>query len=58
VKYCLNYIAQHLSPGGIMVLDDYNDYPGCKKAADEFQAANPSYQFTRLKPHAVLVKTV
>lgn len=56
VLYCLNYIAPRLSPGGIMVLDDYNDYEGCKKAADEFQAANPGYEFTRLRPHAVLTK--
>jgi len=36
VKCALNRIAPWLSIGGIIILDDYSDWGGCKKAADEF----------------------
>jgi O-methyltransferase len=45
VKFCLAAVAQRLSTGGVMMLDDYNDYGGCKTAADEFIAANPGFRF-------------
>jgi O-methyltransferase len=40
VKLCLERIYPQLSPGGFIILDDYNDYGGAKKATDEFLAAN------------------
>lgn len=45
VKYCLASVAAQLSPGGVMILDDYNDYGGCKTAADEFIANHPGFRF-------------
>lgn len=36
VKLCLERIYPHLSPGGLVILDDYYDYGGCKKATDNF----------------------
>jgi len=33
---CLTQIEPLLSPGGILVIDDYFDWPGCKKAVDEY----------------------
>lgn len=36
VKISLERIFPLLSPGGCIVLDDYNDWGGCKKATDEF----------------------
>lgn len=36
VKTCLDRIVPFLSPGGIMVFDDYSSYSGCRKAVDEF----------------------
>ncbi len=38
VKVCLERIVPHLVPGGILVLDDYHQWPGCKLAVDEFFA--------------------
>ena len=44
VKFCLESAAERLTPGGIMVIDDYNDYGGCRTAVDEFLAARPDFQ--------------
>lgn len=41
VDTCLRRIAPQLSPGGRIVLDDYFDYGGCRKAADAFVAEHP-----------------
>jgi O-methyltransferase len=56
VLYCLNYVWPRLSPGGFIVLDDYNDWSGCKKASDEFKAAHPEAKVVRYRPHAVVQK--
>lgn len=40
VKLCLERIGPHLSPGGRMIIDDYDHYSGCRKAVDEFLEAN------------------
>jgi O-methyltransferase len=45
VKFCLDAMRNKLSTGGIIVLDDYHDYGGCRTATDEFLAANPSFRF-------------
>lgn len=44
VAFCLQAVAEKLSPGGIMMLDDYNDYGGCRTAADEFVAMRPEFR--------------
>ncbi len=36
VKTCLERIVPRLSVGGVVVLDDYHDWGGCRKAADEY----------------------
>ena len=36
VKLCLERIVPRLSAGAYVVLDDYNDYGGCRRAVDEF----------------------
>jgi asparagine synthase (glutamine-hydrolysing) len=36
VAFCLDAVADILSPGGIMIIDDYNDYGGARAAVDEF----------------------
>lgn len=36
VKYCLQACADRLGNGGILIIDDYNDYGGCRVAVDEF----------------------
>jgi O-methyltransferase len=36
VALCLSFCADRLSSGGIIVIDDYHDYGGCRTAVDEF----------------------
>jgi asparagine synthase (glutamine-hydrolysing) len=38
VMTCIDRLFPQLSPGGIMVFDDYMSYSGCKKAVDGFLA--------------------
>lgn len=56
VMLCLERTAPVLSRGGMMILDDYNDYGGCRRATDAFLAANPSLELVRAEPHAVIRK--
>jgi O-methyltransferase len=56
VKLCLERTTAVLRQGGFMILDDYNDYGGCRKAADEFLAAHPELTVVRTVPHAVIRK--
>jgi O-methyltransferase len=59
VKLCLERIVPCLSEGAYVVLDDYNDYGGCRTAVDEFLAGNsnldviartPNFVFRRPRP--------
>jgi O-methyltransferase len=34
----LTYLYPKLSPGGFVIIDDYGDVPGCRKAVDQFRA--------------------
>ncbi|MBA3623119.1 MAG: class I SAM-dependent methyltransferase [Methylibium sp.] len=38
VMACLQRIVPRLAVGGALILDDYNDWSGCRKAADEYFA--------------------
>jgi predicted O-methyltransferase YrrM len=46
VMTCLERVAPHLSVGGIIVLDDYFDWSGCRKATDDFLKRTP-FRFTK-----------
>lgn len=37
-KHELEQLYERLSPGGVLILDDYGNWQGCRKAADEFFA--------------------
>lgn len=39
-KVCLDNLYPLLSPGGILILDDYFCWEGCRKATDEYRAAH------------------
>jgi len=39
-KLCLEYLYPLLSPGGVVILDDYNGWEGCRRATEEFRAAH------------------
>ncbi|RUV70429.1 MAG: asparagine synthase [Mesorhizobium sp.] len=54
VKLCLERTVEVLSPGGLMILDDYNDYGGCRTATDKFLAGRADCRLVRTLPHAVV----
>ena len=56
VKLCIERVWPALSPGGLIIFDDYNDYGGCTQAVDEFAAAEPTATLRTTVPTAVLVK--
>lgn len=41
-KFCLELLWPHLSPGGIVVFDDYNGFEGATLAIEEFLAVHPN----------------
>ena len=41
VRFCLEAVDRKLSPGGMIIIDDYDDYGGCRKATDEFLHSRP-----------------
>lgn len=41
VRTCLERIGPRLSPAGVMVIDDYDAWSGCRRAVDEFLARHP-----------------
>ncbi len=43
VTYCLRETAARLSPGGVIVVDDYHDWSGCRAAVDHFLAEHPDF---------------
>ncbi len=48
VRTCLERIEPHLSPGGVLVIDDYDQWSGCRKAVDEYFAdKRDRYAFIR-----------
>jgi O-methyltransferase len=36
-RICLEHLYPHLSPGGMVILDDYHYWEGCRKATDEYR---------------------
>jgi len=37
-KYCLEELYDKVIPGGVILIDDYDAYIGCRKAVNEFRA--------------------
>ena len=56
VAYCLAAVDRAMGPGGIILIDDYHDYGGCRTAVEEFRAARPEYAFED-GPNAILRKS-
>jgi O-methyltransferase len=44
----LEYLFERVSPGGIVILDDYGHWAGAKKAVDESLATQPPYFMNRI----------
>jgi len=57
VKYCLNHIRDLVSRYGVIVIDDYSDWQGCRKAVDEFLLENTNMILEVEHTHAIIVKT-
>lgn len=57
VKFCLDSIADKLSPKGVIVVDDYHDYGGCRTAVDEFLSRRSDYSLEE-GPNPVLRRTI
>ena len=55
VKFCLDHIGPRLTPGGLILLDDYHDYGGCAQATREFLSANPAFVLSD-GPNVILKK--
>jgi asparagine synthase (glutamine-hydrolysing) len=53
VKLCLERIVPRLSPSAFVVLDDYNDYGGCRRAVDEFLEGDPEVDVIARTPNFV-----
>lgn len=56
VVFCLDACADKMSPQGIIVIDDYNDYGGCRTAVNEFLASRSDFAFEE-GPNPFLRKT-
>ncbi len=54
VNLCLERIYPNLSIKGYLVLDDYYDYGGCKKAVDEFLKNHQDLVIVKSEPNLVL----
>jgi len=44
VRVCIERISPKLSPGGIMIFDDYSSYSGCRRAVDGWLAEDTSLE--------------
>jgi hypothetical protein len=56
VMTCLTRIGPALVPGGVMVIDDYDAWSGCRQAVDEFCAAHPDGYELRRRARVQLVR--
>jgi hypothetical protein len=56
VLTCLERIGPRLSPGAVMVIDDYFKWSGCRTAVDTFLAAHPADYTTVRKTRLHVVR--
>lgn len=45
VMTCLHQLEPNLSPGGVILIDDYSDWSGCRTAVDEYFRDKEGYRF-------------
>jgi len=57
VKICLERIEPWLVVGGAIVIDDYNDWSGCRKAVDEYFSTKDSAMYEFKSPAGALIIT-
>ena len=44
MQECIERIAPHMIPMGLMLFDDYNSFPGCRRAVDEWVGADSRFR--------------
>jgi asparagine synthase (glutamine-hydrolysing) len=44
VRFCLSKVAEQLSSGGAIIVDDYHTFDGCRAATDEFLVQHPEFE--------------
>ncbi|GHA84888.1 hypothetical protein GCM10009069_05010 [Algimonas arctica] len=52
--FCLNSVAPHIPKWGTIIIDDFDDWEGCRRATHEFLAANPDFRLREVQPHAII----
>jgi asparagine synthase (glutamine-hydrolysing) len=57
VRYCLDWVGDKVSPGGVLIIDDYNDYNGARVAVDEFLSVRADFSI-ELGANPILRKRV
>lgn len=59
VKICLERIFPRLSLGGYIILDDYHDWGGCRKATDEYlKSVSGQYELSANEYGSVSIKRI
>ncbi len=56
VRLCLERIGPKLATGGLLLLDDYGDYEGCRKAVHDVLDRDATLEIVSLAPNAILRK--
>jgi hypothetical protein len=57
--YCLDHLFDRVSPGGIIIFDDYSYFLGCQKAVDEFLSARKlSHTLVRTVQHSAYLRKI
>jgi O-methyltransferase len=54
VKFCIEKVAPRLAVGGVLIIDDYNDYLGCRRAVHEALEKDSLLKLVCTSPHAVI----
>jgi asparagine synthase (glutamine-hydrolysing) len=53
---CLRRIEPHLVSGGVLVIDDYEDWSGCRKAIDDYFASRHGEFLFEMKSRLHIVR--
>jgi len=56
VRTCLDRVGPRLVSGGVMAIDDYHFWSGCRKAVDDFLAEHPGEYRTALRTRLHVIK--
>ena len=52
--FCLDAVAPYIPKWGTIIIDDFDDWEGCRRATHEWLAANPDFRLREVQPHAII----